>query len=240
MASITENKNRIGRFTSSEIVRLVDKPSVMAEYVQEKIWERKAGRSINTEVSARPLNWGKLVEKRAFEVLGIEYQLCSNITLEHHEYGDIWSGSPDARKYDEVNGDTVIDLKCPITLKSFFQFASCNSITEAREKHKECEKYYWQLVSNACITGAKYAELIVYCPYRSELPIIRDMAANMEEKPWLYRPFYEADDNELPWVEDNGNFKNLYVFRFEVPEADKKLLTEKVKAAGLMLPKTLS
>lgn len=256
------NKLRNGNFTSSEICALMklarDGKSFGAPaftYIEETNMERKLQRSISDETSARPLIWGKLIEARAFELLGLEYSLCSTDTLPHPTI-NFWSGSPDGKKVD-----TVLDIKCPITLKSFCQLVdplycglegieAMNAIRNGfidnrgltHSAHKDAEKYYWQLVSNAIITGSKYAELIVYIPYQSELEDIRLMAQNVEGSQaskhyWIAM----AEQDELPYIHDNGYYKNINIIRFEVPESDKEALTKNVEKAGEMLfnPDTL-
>jgi hypothetical protein len=44
-----------------------------------------------------------------------------------------------------------------------------------------------------------------------------------------------SEDNDLPFLVEGGHYKNLNIIRFEVPEFDKKLLTERVKEAGKLL-----
>ena len=243
METITENEVRIGRFTSSKIAALMSvgkdkvsfgKPALT--YIEEKNFERKLGRSLTSETTARATSWGKLLEKRVLEeLLGIDYRPCSADSIAHPIYGDVWAGSPDAQKYDE--GGTIVDIKSPYTLKSFCQFAECETIEDVRENHPDGEDYYWQLVSNAIITNSKYAELIVYCPYQSELQAIRDLAANIDVEQKNYYWIFTANDNELPYLKDNGFYKNVITFRFEVSENDKNLLTEKVLAASALLKK---
>jgi hypothetical protein len=46
-----------------------------------------------------------------------------------------------------------------------------------------------------------------------------------------------ASDDELPYLIDGGYYKNLNIIRFEIPEADKKLLTGCVLKGGEMLLK---
>jgi hypothetical protein len=195
--------------------------------------ERRLLRSISDDVSARPLAWGNLGENIAFQKLGMEYTLTSQET-DIHPTISYWSGSRDGMKHDE--GKTVIDIKCPMTLKSFCTLADCQTIEEVRECHKDGEKYYWQLVSNATINDCKFAELIVYMPYLSELEEIRDLAGNMPQE-HLYKFFWIANgnDEELPHLMENGHYKNINVIRFEVPTADKDFLTERVIEAGKLL-----
>lgn len=247
------NKSRIGNFTSSEIAALMTsskdgksfgKPALT--YIEETNMERRLGRSVTEESTARPLMWGKLNEKRVFEMLGLEYTLCSQETIVHPEI-KCWSGSPDGEKFDE--GKTVIDFKCPIALKSFCQLVDpvlndkgevihkALTIEAVRENHREGEKYYWQLVSNAILTGAKYAELIVYVPYQSELQNIRDYAANLDGDQRGYYWLSGATDDELPYLIEGGQYKNINIIRFEIPEVDKRALTGRVRVASEKLIK---
>lgn len=238
-----ENQKRNGNFTSSEIFLLLSKKKGTPEnYIDECNMERRLDRSITKDENARPLSWGKLVEQRAFELLGMEYKLSSEETVMHPEI-NYWSGSPDGNKFDEDK--TVFDIKCPTSLKSFCQLVDCvyvkelsgiEAINEVRENHKDGEKFYQQLVSNAILTSSKYAELIIYCPYKSELGTIRDLAQQNDKgeqgkTSWIYWSF----DDELPWIKDEGFYKNLTVIRFEVPIEDKQALTDRVIEAGKKL-----
>lgn len=257
--SIITNSLRNGNFTSSEIVALTttnrkgdDWGAPALTYIEEKNMERRLERSLTNESNARPLVWGKLLEGRVFDILGIEYSLNSQETL-RHELIEYWCGSPDGFKYDL--GKTVMDIKSPITLKSFCQlvqplydgltgmdamnairngYKDSNGVDHAA--HKDGEKYYQQLVSNACISKSKYAELIVYVPYESEIPDIKLLADGVPNCMWIQ--FAEA--TEIPYLKDGGYYKNINIIRFEVPEEDKDLLTACVLKAGKMLINTPS
>lgn len=225
---------RLGRFTSSEIYNLTKKDrtgkkfgQAALTYIQEKNFERRLGRSLSEQVSARPLEWGKLVEERAFEVLGLEYSLVSNVTIEHPDMPDVWAGSPDG-----VKDGVVMDIKCPSTLKSFCQFYDITDKESLIDNHKSGEQYYWQLVSNAILTNVNKAELIIYCPYKSELDIIRGMAQEQLLK-WIEY----ATDEQLPYLLDNGYYNHLKIITLDIPKEDKEYLTECVlKAKKLLLP----
>lgn len=273
-----KNTLRIGNFTSSEIVALTTKGSrPMTEkelvdykianpkgqkkniecwpgtaaltYIEETNMERRLGRALCDESNARPLTWGKLIEARAFDLLGLEYSLVSKETIQHPSI-NYWSGSPDGTKED-----TVSDIKCPVTLKSFCQLVDplYNELTgmdamnairngfvdqdgKTHAAHKDGEKFYWQLVSNAILTNSKFAELIVYVPYYSELQEIKVMA-QMVDASELSKHYWiaMAVDGELPYLVDGGYYKNLNTIRFEVPQSDKDLLTDCVTRAGAML-----
>lgn len=228
--------SRTGNFTSSEIHRLMSNGRVKGSfgtpyysYIEEKKMERRLGRTLSEDVFAKPTTWGDLCEHRVFNLLDEEYTPCSKVTLSHPVIPS-WKGTPDATKTE-----TVIDVKCPKTLKSFCILVDSwmkGGINLIRQKHDDGDKFYWQLVSNAILTKSKFAELIVYCPYQSELSAIRELASNFDgEKQSRFLWIASAYDDELPFVIDGGYYKNLYVMRFEIPVADKMALHERVEEA---------
>ena len=240
------DKIRNGRFTSSGISALMSSGKAKGTfgkpfytYVEEKYFETKLLRRLDNESNAKPTSWGKLVERHAFDQLGTEYNLVSQETIVHPSIG-LWAGSPDLEKYDE--GKTVCDIKCPMTLKSFCTFYECETIEDVRDKHKDGEDYYWQLVSNSILLNTKYAELIIYVPYYYELVQIRELANNYDGDQNKVAWINWAGDDDLPYIPEESEYKNLKVIRFEVPESDKKALTERVNAAiseiqKMLLPK---
>jgi hypothetical protein len=258
--TITKNADRVGNFTSSEIADLMTEGKVKGTwgktaltYISEKNMERKLGRSIGNETNARSCSWGKVVENRCFDLLGTEYRLSSQETFSHPEI-TFWSGSPDGNKFDE--GKTVIDIKCPMTLKSFCQLVDplyegltgtdcINAVRNGyrdkngqdHDKHKDGDKYYWQLVSNAIITDSKFAELIIYVPYFHELEAIRDIVRTDKSERNIGAWINFVDESELPYLIEGGYYKNINVIRFEIPIEDKLLLTAKVQTAGKLLSK---
>lgn len=253
--SIIHNENRIAHLTSSEIFNLVDgrKKSnnelsdKAMNYILEKNMEFRLNDSVETESNARPLLWGKLVEKVAFQKLDLSYTLMSDDTIEHSEY-KYWSGSTDLQKY-AYNGELlgIADIKCPYTKKSFCSLvaplydglegtdamnALRNGFTDKNgievPKHKDAEKYYWQLVSNACIHNVDYVELIIYMPYRRELEIIKSWADG--DSNYYFLTF--AEETDLPLLKEDVFYKDINVIGFRVPQEDKDKLTELVKIAG--------
>jgi hypothetical protein len=241
-----QNLIRCGNFTSSEIVALttVDrkgtgwgKPALT--YIEETNFERKLGRSISEETNARPTTWGSILEKYVFGLLPLDYVLTSDKTDVHSEI-PYWAGSKDGYK----NDSTIFDIKCPYTLKSFCQLADplynglegMAAMNVIRDTHKDGEKFFWQLVSNAILNDAKYAELIIFMPYKSELDAIKmiPMNANGEDLGKYYW-ITMAGEDELPYLNEGGYYQNLNILRFEIPESDKEFLTNKVLEAGKLL-----
>ena len=242
-----DNTLRFGNFTSSKIVALTTNPTAAAikrgevfgapalTYIEEKNFERKLGQVLDIESDAKPLTWGKVCEFRIIDIVPFDYRITSQVT-DTHPTINYWRGSKDARKDDE--GGTVVDFKCPMTRKSFCQLVEpiyegldgMEAINHIRENHKDGEKYYWQLVSNAIINNCKHAELIVYMPYLSELPEVVALGIEQGVK-WIEY----ADTNELPFLIDGGYYKNVNTIRFTIPQEDKDFLTDRVKSAGSLL-----
>ncbi len=220
---------RVGNFTSSENVALVSNPMPSAKK-EGAIFGKPALTYIEE------CNMERKLEKIVPQLLGEEYIMSCEETTMHHTI-KCWAGSKDGMKMDE--GKTIVELKCPLTLKSFCQlvdplyngFTGMDAINIIRETHKHGEKFYWQIVSNACIDNAKYGELIVYMPYLSELEVIKKIADGQQDCYWITM----AMDDELPYLIENKYYRNLNILRFEIPQSDKDFLTNRVLEAGKML-----
>jgi len=243
---------RNGNFTSSGIVALatVDAKGewlVAANtYIAETNMERYLDASLDKEFNSKETSWGKHVEVEVFDRLGISYTLCSDIT-DVHPTIPYWCGSKDGL-CDKEGKLAVTDFKAPFTPKSFCQLILPlylgKSGKEAMDairngfkhngfnypKHIKGNTYYWQLVSNAIINNCTHAELIIYCPYRSELLGIMNKAKDVPDLRWMD---YSVAD--IPFIEDDGFFKNINIIRFEIPQADKDFLTAQVEKAGKFL-----
>ncbi len=218
-------------------------------YINQCNMERRLGRSLDGELDAKPTNWGKFVEPLLFSLLDGGYTYNSNDTLVHPEL-DYWVGTPDGFKLTE--NKTVADAKCPFTLESFCNlvgplyegYEGWEAMKALREgytdkqgmthpPHKDAEKYYWQLVSNACIDDCSHAELIIYCPYESELQVIQAQAVQSGD-PMAYF-IANSPKKALPYLKDDGFYRNINIISFEIPLSDKELLTNYIKKAGKYL-----
>ena len=218
-------------------------------YINQCNMERRLGRSLDNELDAKPTNWGKFLEPLLFSLLDGDYTYNSMDTLTHPEL-DMWVGTPDGFKITE--NKTVVDTKCPFTLESFCKLISPlyndlegmeamnalrNGYTDKtglfQPPHTDAEKYYWQIVSNACIDDCTHGELIVYCPYESELSVIQAAAAQ-SGNPSAYF-IANGSPKSLPSIPDDGFYKNINIISFEIPQSDKDLLTEKIKEASKYL-----
>lgn len=235
--SIIENKNRIGNFTSSNIYRLMASGkgvhgfgATALTYIDETNLERKLGRSIRTESYTRDMAWGKFLEYKVFGMLEFDYELTSQDTDVHPEI-PYWAGSKDLI----IPGKKIGEIKC-YQPKNFAQFTDALLTKDLTVIKAVCCEEYWQAVSNAIINKVPCAELMSYMPYLSELPEIRQMAEEYDEPDhWKYRFICESEECALAYLPDNGYYKNLNRFEFEVPKEDIDALTARVKLAGTML-----
>lgn len=219
------NALRNGKITSSQVSRLMGAPKPQATYLEELKIARRMNCRISQETSARPTTWGKLVEKRVFDLLPIDYKLTSKDFIQHTEI-EYWGGSPDG-----VSKDCVFDIKCPYTRKSFAQMYEMMESDDVGLFKKEFPEYYWQLVSNAILTEKQFAELIIYLPYENELQDVRDLAVKNTDIELETKLFWIANsiDEDLPHQPNDSGYINLKTFRFEVPNIDKLFLIERIK-----------
>jgi hypothetical protein len=223
-----------GNFSSSEIVRLTGSKAVRETYIKEKNLERKLGRSLKLDFYSKDTAWGHLIEYWVLhKKIGTEYALTSQETLRHPTV-NFWVGSPDALKYTPPL-KSVCDVK-GLGLKNFCEMVDAfekGGITEVRSECDSGEKFYKQLLSNGCIVGVDYAELILACPYKSELDEIRNLAINYDgPDPGRFKQFAFKEDDEMPHLPDSGHYKNLNFFSFPLPADDRIALHRKVVEAG--------
>ena len=224
--------DRFGTASSSGIWKLLTKDrsgkgmgKQGITYIKQIQYEQLLGRALNAERDSRPTTWGKICERQAFEVLDLSYQLVSKERLFHPDM-PYWSGMPDVKK-----PLTTGDIKCPYSLEVFCDKIKALS-TSIDEYKKQFPEDYWQHISSAELLTANghkvtHFEPIIYCPYQSHLASIRSMAYNaVGEDQFKYKWVYSSTDDEVPYLNDNGNFKDLNIFRFEVPDEDKNMLRE--------------
>ena len=245
--SILNNTLRYGRFTSSNIYKLMGTPAPRKTYIYEKSLEIKLGRSLDIEQYSRAMDWGNFCEIRVHNLLGTDYVSCGKITIAHPTQGNLWSGSPDQRN-DRLKKGAEIKCYHPKNFaESVDAFTEAFAITDYEQLKKDCPKELWQGISNAILLDVEEFEWIFYMPYARELPELAKMADEWDgEAPWRYRFISEAvsqgNINELPYLPDVGFYTNLNIFKFKIKEFDKKLLTDEVERAGkeleLLIKKT--
>ena len=260
--SIIENKHRVGRFTSSQIYKLIPTGSVpmtkeeLVEfkisnpsskkrnkdsgfsqlgltYISEKKLERRMGRSLDTGGYSQPAAWGIFCEFVIYNLLGLEYTINSQTTVLHPD--------KELSKYWSGSVDLVVpnkkvaEIKC-YQPKNFGFYADCLMQKDIELFKNDFASEYWQLISNAIIHDVDICEAILYIPYESEMPELQETASNFEgEDKWKYRFIAEKPIYELPCIPDGGYYSNIVTFEFEVPKADKEFLISRIKEAVELL-----
>ena len=235
--SITENINRIGSFTSSNISKLMTNgkgangfgaPAIT--YIKETNLERLLGRSLELNATSKPMSWGLFLESRVCDLLEFGYLLESQKT-ETHPTINFWAGSSDVI----IAGKKIGDIKC-FEPKNFANYSDVLLKQSVELLKEEYPKEYWQLVSNAIINKVPNAEAICYMPYQSELAEIREAASLYDgTDQYKYEFIFNSPDASLAYLPDGGYYKNLNRFEFEVPKEDIKALTARVLLAGTFL-----
>lgn len=213
--------------------------STMKTYVKENIRERKLKRGIDNESNARPLIWGKIIERYVYaKKLDLSYESMNHNDRKFHDEIPKWCGLADTLRNKTIIGD----IKSPYTLNSF-----CDKV-EAMEKGLEALKNdvkedYWQLISNSCLYKVNRAELIVFCPRISDFKELLEFVDNFDgdeelspfQVKWVsdqltaYMDYGELP--QFPYLPNDSEYKSLNIFEFEVPEQDKIILTNRFKMA---------
>ena len=223
---------RMGVFTSSEISSLMKSDNTKEKkpgapfytYRDDVASERYLGSSAKQNADSFACEYGSLVENYVPIVVNDDsisfgYSDCT-ISHPDDEFKNWWRGTPDGQ-----SKDAVIEIKCPVTAKSYFNLLGIT----ADELKKENPKYYWQIVSNAILTGKDKAELIVFFPNSDDLENIRQMNNDIAEP--SYRIDINIHNGSAPCLADDKKHLNLYRLKFDVPQGDKDALTERVRLA---------
>lgn len=223
------DNSRNGLFTSSGIHRLMESPAKSKTYIKEKRREIKLKAPISIESNAYPLSWGNAIEGFVYEShLDINYAYQSKNTL-IHESGE-FAGTPDL---DSESDECVGEIKCPFTRTGFIDLVDIIEAEDAEYFKEEKGDYYWQIVSNSILTNRKFGELIIFMPYEKEIPLIVEYIEMIDDFE-LQRDIQwviHTDISRIPHIPNDSEYKNIYRFKFEIPESDKKQLIEKVNIA---------
>jgi len=208
-------------------------------YIQEKIYERRMKSTLDGDAYSQPMAWGNIMEMYLYSILGTEYEMTSKATTLHPDYGEFWSGSPDMLIKEFGLVKVVSEIKC-YGKKGFAAYVDCIHEAQAKEDvgifRDKYPKEYWQIVSNCCIQGAPEGEVMAFMPYVSQFPEIKEIVENLEDADiWKYRFIVEKPISALPFLPDDGYYDNINTYRFEVPEADKVLLTKRIIEANKIL-----
>lgn len=185
------NKIRLGKFTSSEIHRLIHKKGALTEankkYIFEKVAEILTGEA-KTFFENDAMRWGTQQEPIARDLFaeqtGLEITECGFILVDEY-YG----GSPDGL----ISDYGLIEIKCP---SSAVHIQNC-TIKSQEDLKAISEEYYFQIQSNMIVTERDHAFFISYDPRVTQMPLFTIMIKRDEEAMTLIKKCIEAGKNEL-------------------------------------------
>jgi len=229
----TNITSRAGCFTPSSAWRLMTNNkkgdgfgAQGLSYIAEKKHELKLGRQISIEKNPRSASWGTFLQHRVLNVLlDTSYKPVSDKRFQHPVFPNV-NGSPDFLRDGEIG-----DIKC------FELLEFCRTHDAATAGHetfkKECEDIFWQLVMNCDIHNVSKGHMVLYVPYQNELNTIREEAEATDEHRFSWIKF--ASDDELPYLLPDHHYPNLSSFTFDITEADRMALTNRVLQAVNML-----
>ena len=149
-------QQRIGRFTASEIHKLICKKGALTQtartYIVEKVTETIIGQN-NDSFETMAMVWGTDHEPEALEL----YELVTGNDVElsgFHQYGDHAGGSPDGL----IGDDGMIEIKCPYSSKNHIEYGLIESAKDLPPA------YFWQMQMNMMITGREWCDFVSYDP----------------------------------------------------------------------------
>jgi putative phage-type endonuclease len=185
---------RVGKFTASEIHRLMSEPKKKTEtlseaaktYVLEKVAERLTGVPCKS-VDNLATQWGHENEplaREAFELItGKKVETVGFFPL-----GEDTGGSPDGTV---DSGFSIIEIKCPFNSANHIDhmLIDCDEMFKA-----DFKEYYWQMQMNMLCTGADKGYFISFDP---RMPIgkklfFREVKLNMEDRTKLIEKLADA------------------------------------------------
>lgn len=155
-------KIRLGKFTSSEIHRLLPEPKSKKEvlsktainYVLEKVHESLTGEfnSFDSEATAWGVQNEHLARKWYEKIKGVEVK-----EIGFTKVSDDFGGSADGLVGDEGG----IEIKCPYNGANHLKHCMIYSQDYFKENFKE---YYWQCVCNCYINGGEWWDFVSFDP----------------------------------------------------------------------------
>lgn len=159
------HRERLGKFTSSELGRLMtyeDKinelPKGAISYIEEKVLEIMTdGKSVKNFTSPA-MDRGNEKEVEAVRIFENKFGFKCYKIGEDQEFiklSSYFGGTPDGL----INDDALIEVKCPNCDTHLFRIKNIKNQTDFKKHEKG---YYWQIQGNLLATGRKKAFFIDY------------------------------------------------------------------------------
>lgn len=189
------NKIRLGKFTSSEIHRLIFKKGALTDkalkYIQEKAAEIMTGVPNNSFDNAAT-TWGHEQEPIAAKLFSEKTELelteCGFVML--NEY---FGGSPDRL----IGVDGLIEIKCPFNSGNHVKHCM---LKDQEDLKAECPEYFYQIQSNLIVTERDYAFFVSYDPRNEKAPLFILLVKRDEKEIELINNCVEKGIEELKTI----------------------------------------
>ena len=164
-------KERLGKFTASNIYKLMGIPRSKTEtltetaktYILERVAEKLTG--IPVQIDTAATEWGKDNEPLARKWYA---KLTGNQVEEtgFHDWGMNAGGSPDGLIIHATGAPIgIIEIKCPFNTANHLRHLMIDSVQYFKENHPE---YYYQIQMNLMATQTGYADFISFDPRINE------------------------------------------------------------------------
>jgi hypothetical protein len=160
------HRARSGKFTPSELYRLMTEPRTKTEklsegaktYVKEKIAETLTVDISNDKMfhGNNATEWGNSYEGEAIEVFS-DMLNKEIVNVGFINYDDNFGGTPDGISHDKLFG---IEVKCPYNASIHLD----NLLLDSLAFKKERKEYYWQIQGYSLITGIENWYFVSYDP----------------------------------------------------------------------------
>lgn len=175
------HRARSGKFTPSELYRLMTEPRTKNEklsegaktYVKEKIAEVLTIDISNEKMfhGNNATEWGNSYEGEAIELFS-DMLNKEIVNVGFINYDDNFGGTPDGISHDKLFG---IEVKCPYNASIHLD----NLLLDSLAFKKERKEYYWQIQGYSLITGIENWYFVSYDPRQIDyklkiLPIKRN------------------------------------------------------------------
>lgn len=175
------HRARSGKFTPSELYRLMTEPKVKTEklsqgamtYVREKIAETLTVDISNDKIfqGNNATEWGNSYEGEAIELFS-DMVNAEIVTPGFINYDNNFGGTPDGLDRNNLFG---IEVKCPYNPSIHLD----NLLLDSLAFKKERKEYYWQIQGYSLITGIEDWYFVSYDPRQIDyklkvLPIKRN------------------------------------------------------------------
>lgn len=158
-------KSRVGKFTSSELGRLMtyeddiyELPKGALTYIEEKVLEIMTdGKSVN-QYTNESMERGNEKELEAIEVFEKRFDVICYATgsdQQFIEFNSSFGGTPDGL----IDTDDIAEVKCPNSKTHLFRI---NNIRNQEDFKKHEKGIYWQIQGNLLATGRKRCFFIDY------------------------------------------------------------------------------